>query len=208
VNAYRWLAIASLLGLGPGCASAPIHYYTLTQPADRTASATDAAWVVEVRVTHIPQQLNHSELLVRTAPSEVTLLDNERWASPVKDEIRESLRLELQRRLLAQSAGSSAVHTKLLLELDVQQLEAQFGQRAWLEASWRATLIAADPKSTDTRGPTCTFRTQQDIQSGYPGIVEGYQRDIAALAEAIVASLGDLTRVTEWACQPASPPRS
>jgi uncharacterized protein len=206
VNAYRWLAIASLLSLGVGCTSAPIRYYTLTPPADRAAPAGDAALAVEVRVTHIPQQLQHSELLVRTGPTAVTLLENERWASPVKEEIKESLRLELQRRL-ARSTGSSSVYAKLLLELDVQQLEAQFAQRVWLEASWRATLVASNPKSTDTRTLTCTFHAEQDIQAGYAAIVEGYQRDIAALADAIVARLGDLSNAIEAACQPTSPRR-
>jgi uncharacterized protein len=206
VNAYRWLATASLLSVGMGCTSAPIRYYTLTPPADRSAPAGDAGLVVEVRVTHIPQQLQHSELMVRTSPTAVTLLENERWASPVKEEIKESLRLELQQRL-ARSAGLGSVYAKLSLELDVQQLEAQFAQRAWLEASWRATLIPADPKSTDTRTATCTFHAEQEIPGGYDAIVEAYQRDIAALADAIVAMLGNLNNATEVACQSTSPRR-
>jgi uncharacterized lipoprotein YmbA len=189
-----------------GCTSAPMRYYTLTPPPDRAEAAGDTGWIVEVRVTHIPQPLQHSELMVRTAPTEVKLLENERWASPVKEEIKESLRLELQRRL-ARSAGSSPVYAKLLLELDVQQLEARFAQRAWLEASWRATLIPADPKSTDPRTATCTFHAASEIQSGYDAIVEGYQRDIAALADSIVATLGNLKNATEVACQPTSPRR-
>jgi uncharacterized lipoprotein YmbA len=204
VNAYRWLAIASLLGAGMGCTSAPIRYYTLTPPADRAVSAGDAGWVVEVRVTHIPQPLQHSELVVRTTRSEVMLLENERWASPLKEEIKESLRLELLRRL-PRIAGSSAEYTKLSLELDVQQLEAQIAQRTWLEASWRATLSPADPKSTGMRAATCTFHAGQQIPGGYDAIVEGYQRDIAALAEAIVVTLANLNTATLVACQATSP---
>jgi uncharacterized protein len=206
VNVHRWLAIASLIGAGMGCTSAPIRYYTLTPPADRAASVGDAGLAVEVRVTHIPQPLQHSELMVRTAVTEMTLLENERWVSPLKEEIKESLRLGLQRRL-ARSAGSSSVYAKLSLELDVQQLEAQLAQRAWLEVSWRATLIPANPKSTDTRTVTCTFHAEQEIKGGYDAIVEGYQRDIAALAESIVATLGNLNNATQVACQPTSPRR-
>ena len=206
MNAYRWLATASLLSVGMGCTSAPIRYYTLTPPADRAASVGNTGMAVEVRVTHIPQQLQHSELMVRTGPTAVTLLENERWASPVKEEIKESLRLELQRRL-ARSAGSISVYAKLSLELDVQQFEAQFAQRAWLEASWHATLTPADPRSTDTRTATCTFHAEQEIQGGYNAIVDAYQRDIAALADAIVATLSNLKNATEVACQSTSPRR-
>lgn len=206
MNAYKWLAIASLLGLGMGCTSAPIRYYTLTPPADRAASAGDAALVVEVRVTHIPQQLQHSELMVRTSATGVMLLENEQWASPVKEEIQESLRLELQRRL-ARTSGSTSVYAKLLLELDVQHFEAQIAQRAWLEASWRATLIPEGSKSIDTRSATCTFHAESEIHGGYDATVEAYQRDIAALADAIALRLGDLSNATEVACQPTSPRR-
>ena len=206
MNAYRWFAISTLIGAGMGCTSAPIRYYTLTPPVDRIASAGDAGLAVEVRVTHMPQPLQHSELMVRTAPTEMTLLENERWVSPPKEEIKESLRLGLQRRL-ARSAGSSSVYAKLSLELDVRQLEAQLAQRAWLEVSWRATLIPANPKSTDMRTVTCTFHAEQQIKGGYDDIVDGYQRDIAALADAIVATLGNLNDATEVACQSTSPRR-
>jgi uncharacterized lipoprotein YmbA len=87
------------VSVGVGCTSAPVRYYTLTPPPDKTLPASETTLAIDVRVVHIPPQLNRSELMVRTGPTEVTLLENERWASPVKDEIKDALRLELQRRL-------------------------------------------------------------------------------------------------------------
>jgi hypothetical protein len=78
---------------------------------------------------------------------------------------------------------------KLTLDIDVQQLEAELGLHALLEASWSATLSATAPPSTNARTASCTFQAEEKIRAGYAGIVEGYQREIAALADAIVAVL-------------------
>jgi uncharacterized lipoprotein YmbA len=189
-------ALALLGGVGvwgAGCTSAPVRYYTLTPPPDATLPASPTTLAVDVRVVHTPPQLNRAELMVRSGPTEVTLLENEQWASPVKDEIRNALRIELQRRLHRTSGLPPAV-TKLTLDIDVQQLEAQLGQYVLLQASWSATLSAtgtrsADPRSTGTRPTACAFQADEKIAGGYAGMVAGYQREIAALADSIVAVL-------------------
>jgi uncharacterized lipoprotein YmbA len=141
-----------------------------------------------VRVVHTPPQLNRSELMVRTGPTELTLLENERWASPVNDEIKDSLRLELRRRF-SRMTGLHPAYTKLTLDIDVQRLEAELGRYALLEAFWSATLSATGQRSTGARATTCTFQSDEKIHAGYAGMVEGYQREIAALADTIVAAL-------------------
>jgi uncharacterized lipoprotein YmbA len=185
VNAYyKRFALAWLVSAGAACTSAPIRYYSLIPPPDKPLRATQATLAIEVRVVHIPAELNRSELMVRTGPTETTLLDNERWASPMKDEIKEAVRLELQRRL----GGTSGLPLfKLALDLDVQRLEAELGRYALLEVSWRANLSAADQPPGGARVAACTFRADEEIHSGYAGMVEGYQREIAALVDAIVA---------------------
>ena len=188
MNAYYVrFALAWLVTVGVGCTSAPVHYYTLTPPPDKTVPAAQTTLAIDVRVIHTPPQLNRSGLMVRTGPSEVTLIENEQWASPVSDEIKEAVRLELQRRL-GGTTGWHPTFARLTLDIDVQQLEAELGQYALLEASWSATLSATSQRS-DARTVTCTFRADEAIHSGYVGMVEGYQREIARLADAVVAAL-------------------
>ncbi len=55
--------------LGVGCTSAPIRYYTLTPPPDKTLPVSETSLAIDVRVVHIPPQLNRSELMVRTGPT-------------------------------------------------------------------------------------------------------------------------------------------
>jgi len=185
---YLRFAVAWLVSVSVGCTSAPVRYYTLTPPPDKTLPASETTLAIDVRLHHIPPQLNRAELIVRTGPTEVTLLENERWASPVNDQIKDALRLELQRRL-GRITGLRPVATKLTLDIDVQQLEAELGQYALLEASWSATLSAKGQRSNVVLAVTCTFQADEKIHAGYAGIVEGYQREIAALADVIVAVL-------------------
>jgi len=189
VNAfYLRFALACLVSIGVGCTSAPVRYYTLIPPPDKTLPASETTLVIDVRVVHTPPQLNRLELMVRTGSTEMTLLENERWASPVKDEIKNAVRLELQRRL-SRMTGLHTAFTKLTLDIDVQHLEAELGRHALLEATWSATSSATDQQSNGARITTCSFQADEKIRTGYAGMVEGYQREIAALADAIVAVL-------------------
>jgi len=201
VNGYHLrFALAWLVSIGVGCTSAPVRYYTLTPPPDKTLPASETTLAIDVRVVHTPPQLNRSELMVRTGPTEVTLLENERWASPVNDEIKDAVRLELQRRL-GRMTGLRPAFTKLTLDIDVQHLEAELGRYALLEASWSATLSATGQRSNGARATTCTFQADEKIHTGYAGIVDGYQREIAALADAIVAVLTSPARGIDAPCQ-------
>jgi uncharacterized protein len=185
---YLRFALAWLVSAGVGCTSAPVRYYTLTPTPDKTLPASETTLAIDVRVVHTPPQLNRAELMVRTGPTEVTLLENERWASPVNDEIKDALRLELQRRL-GRMTGLRPAFTKLTLDIDVQHLEAELGRYALLEASWSATSSATGQRSDGARAAICTFHADEKIRTGYAGMVEGYQREIAALADAIIAVL-------------------
>ena len=199
MNASLRFALAWLVSVAVGCTSAPVRYYTLTPSPDKTVSAAQTTLAIDVRVSHTPPQLNRSELMVRTGPSEVTLLENEQWASPLSDEIKEAVRLELQRRL-GGTTGWHPAFARLTLDIDVQQLEAELGQYALLEASWSATLSASSQRS-DARTVTCTFRAHEAIHSGYVGMVEGYQREIAGLADAVVAALTGPASGIDAPCQ-------
>jgi uncharacterized protein len=185
---YLRFAVAWLASVCVGCTSAPVRYYTLASPPEPTLPVPQTSLAIDVRVVHTPPQLKRSELMVRSGPTEVTLLENERWASPVNDEIKDALRLELQRRQGGMDT-SRAAFTKLTIDIDVQRFEAELGKYALLEVSWSANLFATGAQSTGARTTRCTFRADEKIGTAYAGMVEGYQREIAALAEAIVAKL-------------------
>jgi uncharacterized protein len=193
------LAVAGLVSLGVGCTSAPVRYYTLIAPPAQSLPVPPTDFAIDVRVVRSPPQLHRSELLSRTGPTEVALLENERWISPVSDEIKDALRLELERRR-GRMSGLRAAFTKLTIDVDVRHFEAELGKYALLEVSWSANLSAAGAQSGGARLISCTFQAEENIPASYAGMVEGYQREIAALAEAIVAVLTSPTNGSDASC--------
>jgi hypothetical protein len=49
--------------------------------------------------------------------------------------------------------------------------------------------------------PTCAFRADEQIHGGYAAMVEGYQRDIVALADAIAAVLTSASSGIDAPCR-------
>ena len=188
MNGSHCLAVACLISAVVGCSSASIRYYTLTPPPDRTSARANTTLAIDVRVIHTPPQLSRTELMVRASPTEVVLLDNERWASSVKDEIKDALRLALQRRLGDLTDLRSAI-PKLTVTVDVQHFEAELGRYALVETTWSLAVPHMGAGADEPQAVTCTFRADEKIAAGYAAMVNGYQRDIAALADAIVAEL-------------------
>ena len=125
--------------------------------------------------------------MIRRGQTEVMLLENEQWATPLDDEIKNALRVEVQRRL-SDNGAPVASATKLLLDIDVQHFDAELGRYTLLEASWRAAIYSTTGQGA-AWSATCAFRAEERIDAGYPQMVAGYQREIAALAAAIVAAL-------------------
>jgi uncharacterized lipoprotein YmbA len=199
-------AITLLISVVTACSSAPIRYYTLIPPdATQAAPPNAATMAIDVRAVHTPAQLNRAELMIRTGPTEITLLENERWASPVKDEIRDAARLELQHRLAKMIEFSPLKpFGKLSVTIDVQRLEAELGRYALLEASWSANLSGPSRTSSDIIVKDCAFWAYEEIRGGYAGMVEGYQRETMALADAIASALASSGSGISVPCQSSS----
>jgi hypothetical protein len=94
--------------------------------------------------------------------------------------------------------------TKLSVTIDVQRLEAELGRYTLLEASWSAKLSGASHASSDIIVRYCAFRAYEEIRGGYAGMVEGYQREIMALANAIASALTSSGSGISVPCQTSS----
>ena len=200
---WRQCALVWLISGCAACTSSPIRFYTLIAPEAANASpAARTTIVIDVRTVHIPVQLNRSQLMIRSGQTQLVLLENERWASSLKDEISDGVRLELQNRS-AQMTESAPLKTfaKLSVALDIQRLEAELGRYALIEASWSAHLTGASQASSDIIVKNCSFRAYEEIRGGYSEIVEGYQRETKALADAIFSALTTSGRDIRAACQ-------
>jgi len=181
----RWTLL--LLTSCGGCASVSVRYYTLTPIAVPAAAISLRASVPADAVSvRLPTQDSRSEMIVRHGNGELVLLDNERWASPLADQIRDAVRIELQREFNGSPAfGSEQGPIRVLI--DVQRMDAELDRYTVLEATWTGELASSSPGKAGSQ--TCTFRSYEPIGPGYDGIVQGYQRQVQALAAAIGAEI-------------------
>lgn len=178
---------AAILGLSACSSSAPVHYHTLlAPPGPAAAAARPAPFLIEVLPVGIPAQVDQAQLVVHEGDGSLAILDKERWAGPLADEIRGSLSAELTRDLgtldvagLARPAGKPVLRIKV----QVRRFDAWPGQQVELDADWSIGVADASGGAR----LTCQGRFGQPAAGGYQGLVQAQQRAIAALAARIAA---------------------
>ena len=98
-----------------GCASAPLHYYTLVAPAggsEPVAAASPLSF--ELMPVNVPAQVDQPQLVVREGGQGVALLGSERWIAPLADEVRGALSADLVRQLHGADLSGMAAGEKLV----------------------------------------------------------------------------------------------
>ena len=181
--------------LAVACSSVPLHYYTL-QAADNRAAATPvdtAPFLIDVMPVDIPAQVDMMQLVVRQDETALGVLDSERWASPLNEELRNALSTALTQKLGTQdmhglpAVASPGTRPLLRIEVQVRRFESRPGQFALLEADWSLGFM----RPPDARRLLCHSRLHQAVESGYSGLVRGHQQAVAALsAQIAVAAQG------------------
>jgi uncharacterized lipoprotein YmbA len=192
-SAIRCAPAALLLALG-ACASAPpmVHLHSL-MPVELAAAAADVgAGVLPSSIPivfepiRIPAQVDQPQWLVRLPDDSLAVLEQERWASPLRDELREAL-LEV----LAVGYGAVEAHhsvaaagAPMRITVDVRRFESLPGREARSEGSWSLTSAGAR---------TPAFQCDWLIRESSPGpasaLAAAHRRAVARLGAAIGAAL-------------------
>jgi len=181
------LLTACMLGL-TGCASAPIHYYTLMAPILESSAATKppATFLLDIQPVSISAQIDRQNLVVRQGENGIAILEGERWSAPFADELRDALADHLTRSLgtqdvagLARAKGSRILRMKL----QIRRLDAWLGQRVQLEADWTLSFVG----DTTNNPLTCHAQFAIAAPGSYSQLVSAQQRAITLLAAAIAA---------------------
>lgn len=209
------MACCSCMLLLSACASAPTHFYTLLPPAHvqsagvestaaRSTSAPDsqAPFAIDVEPVGVPTQVDQAAWLVRTGTGQVALLDNERWAAPLDDELQSAFSDALTRRLDVRDVHGMA---KLfsgpvyLIRVDVRRFESVPDHYALIRADWSVSKKGAAKPSPRL---TCSSNVSQPVGHGYAALAVGHQQAVAAIAAAIAQAVDSLAD-GKGACPPA-----
>lgn len=181
-------AAAALAGaLLAGCAGdkLPERFHTLL-PAQRvpTAAATQGAPLhVDVLPVGVPAQVDHAQFVVRQPDDSLLLLEQDRWAAPLQDELRAAIVERLGTHWGAVDVRGVALPLPSIwrVRVDVQRFESIPGREARLESAWSVS-------STQRGGATLVCRSAIAESAPAGGIAElaaAHRRAAARLADEI-----------------------
>ncbi len=171
-----------------GCVRSPgVTFYTLTPAAVPEVEASSAqALSVRVGPVTLPELLDRPQLVVRVAPNRVSILEEHRWAEPLKEEIPRLLSQDMGRRLgssrvsaYGQGTGADA---KYNVPVDILRLEAVPGEAVTIEAAWSVR------GGSDRRVGRAVVR-EKATGSGYDALAEATSRALDAISAEIVKTV-------------------
>jgi uncharacterized protein len=157
LKAADW-AVVLLAGALAGCASSSprTSFYTLeAQPHSSVGSSADAAAGGAVKVSiaqvAIPDMVDRSQMVVRTAPNRVDIADFHRWAEPLRIGIArvlaEDLALQLGKGFVVVPGQAPGVTPDVRVTLDFQKLDAVLGHAVVVDALWAVRGPKGEPRA-------------------------------------------------------------
>lgn len=175
-------ALAGLVAMA-ACSSPTSRFYTLGADgisADASASAAPVsvrtsaapAWLIEVAPIDVPPQVAKNQLVVQTGPTQVQVLEQERWASLPGDEIRRALSTSLTQQLGTIDVYGTAYPDAVpvyRVSMNVQRFESWPGSHALIDAVWSVRAVRS------TAVMTCRSVVSEPVGGGYDALVNGHR---------------------------------
>ncbi|AOJ33341.1 PqiC family protein [Burkholderia metallica] len=178
-----------------GCASNPVHYYTLVAPAaslppsaTSTTARAAAPLAINVLPVGIPAQLDQQQMVVRSGTGTAVILDNERWVAPLGDELRAALASALVEQLGARNVTGlprPSNQTVMSIRTQVRRFDAWPGSMAQFEADW---VVGVQQDTPGTR-ISCSTRLNDAAPGSYADMVRVQQRMIEQFAARIASTV-------------------
>ena len=190
------------------CASAPpVRFHSLL-PVDSVSSpaAPAAGFSVSLAPVAVPPQVDQPQWLVRSADGTLSLLEQERWAAPLRSELRSALLDRWVTRWAAlevpppqpPSAASTATLSAWRVVVDVTRFESFPGREVRLESRWSAVQSGQPALALN-----CRSVIHENIGDGMLALAAGHRRAAARLADEVAQQLLALQRGEVAQCAPA-----
>ncbi len=187
----RGVALATTTFLLWGCGTFPLpRVYVLGEPSQATPGIADEAGLphIELKTVTVPDYLDTTDILRRSATNEVIASAVGRWGERVSSGITRALAIDLARRLpkvVIESQG--AYEPSLRLLVDVERFEIGEDGRCTLTARWRLTASGDKVQSNSERGTfveATTSRTDAAAALAMTSAIDQLARQIAVTVQA------------------------
>ncbi len=182
-----------LFSLLSGCGSSPpVYFYTLSV---ESAAATGSDMVrhtlrIAVGPVSIPEVIDRPQMVVRSGPHQVTLLEEHRWAESLNSEIPRVIAENLSRLLSTDHVWTSPQYIKgaadYKVSVDIQRFDSMPGQSVAIEALWRIRRVSGEgDESTVGRS-----NVQQPVSGQeYEALAEAHSRALAVISSEIADAI-------------------
>ncbi|ASV97180.1 PqiC family protein [Paraburkholderia aromaticivorans] len=185
-------AVAGLVALA-ACSSPSSRFYTLGADSAAGAAApvsgrTSAApaWLIEVAPIDVPPQVSKNQLVVQTGPTQVKVLEEERWASLPGDEIRRALSTSLTQQLntidVYGTAHSDATPV-YRVSMNVQRFESWPGSHALIDAVWSVRSVRSNAVMT------CRSVVSEPVSGSYDALIDGHRRALQQISVQVASAV-------------------
>jgi uncharacterized lipoprotein YmbA len=143
----------------------------------------------------VPAQVDQPQWLVRLPDDSLASLEQERWASPLRDELRQALLEQLAARfgVVEGRSGAPQAAAPLRVALELRRFDSIPGREARLEGQWTVAGGAAPALR-------CGVLVREAAPGGIAELAAAHRRAVARLAEAIGASLVAVPPAAALAC--------
>ena len=201
--ALSWPAACAALLVLAGCASSPAERFHTLMPAEIAprSGAPRAPITIVLEPIRLPASVDQPQWLVRLADDSVALLEQERWASPLRDEFRQALLEVLVVRHAAVDARTlPAGRPPLRVGIDLRRFESVPGREARIEGSW--TIVAPGGAPAPVH---CETVLREAAAGGPPAVAAAHRRALGRLAEAIGVALEAIADGQRAGCPTGDP---
>lgn len=183
------------------CASAPEHFYTLSAvapaaaaPPARQSAAPDARYSLAVGPVKVPEIVDRPQFVIRQGENRVDIVEQHRWAQPLRAEIASALADDLRRRLpqarvsLYNDNGMQKPDCHVVL--NIERFDGAPGQAASIQGAWSLRCASPDLGQVDRTGRA--FVQEPVRGDGYEELAAAYSRALSALAARIAQAASSL----------------
>ncbi|WP_233983133.1 PqiC family protein [Pectobacterium versatile] len=192
VTLFCQLVVITLLS---ACSSTQVRYHTLLAPASPVATLSPMAntthaalFFIDVLPVGVPAQIDTSQLVIRQGDSGAVVLDNDRWLSPLSEEIRTALSADLTQRLNTQDVSDlvrSADTPVVRIHLQVRRFDSWPSQSVTFDADWSLSAVG---KEDERARLICRSQFTEQAAGGDTAMLHAQQQVITRLAEQIAAT--------------------
>ena len=174
--------------------------YDLKQADEKLQSFKDTFPNVYINIAAvtITEVVDRPQLVIKIAPNQVQILEQQRWAQPLKNEISRIVAKNLSTLLNTNHVTnypSNSINTKLApnliiykVLLNVQQFESNLGSNATVTVSFTVHKMVKNQFSGDT-----ITNTQQITGKNYSDLVEAHSRALGVISYEIAKAIVNMS---------------